>query len=286
MNAPSLRQCRIASVVALLVSCALHTGTAFAQPQRTGTLRVTVVDQTGAVLANASVTITGLEESTKATSLSPTSTSADGVASIGNLVPGRYSVQASYPGFETRLIDDVRVRAGDNRQVVLLPIEGVRDTVTVERDRQEAAADRGTTFGTTLTREQLEALSDDPDELRRQLQDMAGPGAVIKVDSFEGGALPPKAQIRSIRISRDQFAAENHAAGGTSIEIITQPGLGPVRYNMALRLRGGGLSGRSPFTPTRGPEHLTNYNVGLGGALIREKSSFNLNISGVDAYET
>ena len=89
--------------------------------------------------------------------------------------------------------------------------------------------------------------------LRQQLEEMAGPGAVIKVDSFEGGALPPKAQIRSIRISRDQFAAENHAAGGTSIEIITQPGLGPIRYNTGARFRGGSMSGRSPFTPTQGP---------------------------------
>ena len=74
--------------------------------------------------------------------------------------------------------------------------------------------------------------------LRQQLQDMAGPGAVIKVDSFEGGALPPKAQIRSIRISRDQFAAENHAAGGIFIEIITQPGLGPIRLNIGFAVRG------------------------------------------------
>ena len=86
-----------------------------------------------------------------------------------------------------------------------------------------------------LTREAIEALSDDPATLRQQLQDMAGPGAVIRIDSFEGGALPAKAQIRSIRISRDQFAAEYHSAGGVSIEIITQPGLGPVRYNTTFR---------------------------------------------------
>ena len=108
------------------------------------------------------------------------------------------------------------MRNGNNKQVVMLPIEGHKEAVTVGQDKQTAAADpRGSSFGTTLTREQLEALSDDPEVLRQQLQEMAGPGAIIKVDSFEGGALPPKAQIRSIRISRDQFAAEHHAAGGT-----------------------------------------------------------------------
>ena len=73
-------------------------------------------------------------------------------------------------------------------------------------------------FGTTLTREQIDALSDDPVQLQQQLQDVAGPGAVIRVDGFEGSPLPAKAQIRSIRISRDLFAAEFHNAGGVSIE--------------------------------------------------------------------
>src|SRR4029077_750495 len=101
----------------------------------------------------------------------------------------------------------------------------------------------------------------------------AGPGAIIRVDSFEGGALPAKAQIRSIRISRDQFAAENHSAGGVTIDIITQPGQGPVRYNTNFRFRNDALSERSPFVPVRGPEQNVNYGFGMGGALIKDKSS-------------
>src|SRR5688572_23473393 len=115
---------------------------------------------------------------------------------------------------------------------------------------------------------------------------MAGPGAIFKVDSFEGGALPPKAMIRSIRISRDQFAAENHAAGGISIEIITQPGLGPIRYNAGLRFRDGSMSGRSVFTPTKGPEQQRNFFLGLNGTLIPEKSSFSIFAFGLTSYET
>ena len=115
---------------------------------------------------------------------------------------------------------------------------------------------------------------------------MAGPGAIIRIDGFEGGALPAKAQIRSIRISRDQFAAENHSAGGVSIEIITQPGLGPIRYYSMLRARDGSLSGRSPFVPVKGPEQNINYGFGLGGTLIKEKSSFNINVYGISSYDT
>jgi hypothetical protein len=115
---------------------------------------------------------------------------------------------------------------------------------------------------------------------------MAGPGAVIQIDGFEGGGLPAKAQIRSIRISRDQFAAEFHSAGGVSIEIITQPGLGPVRYYSNFQFRNSTWSGRSPFVPVRGPEQNLNFGFGANGALVKEKSSFSLNVFGIDSYET
>ena len=107
-----------------------------------------------------------------------------------------------------------------------------------------------------MTREQIEALSDDPDEMAQQLQDMAGGNAIIRVDSFEGGRLPPKSAIKAIHITRDAFAAENHFAGGLFIDIITQPGIGPLRTNMNMRLRDGSLSGKHHVLPppaARGP---------------------------------
>src|SRR4029434_6094484 len=119
----------------------------------------------------------------------------------------------------------------------------------------------------------------DPDARRKQRMYMPAPGAVIRVDSFEGAALPNKSQIRSIRISRDQFAAEFHAAGGINVEIITQPGMGPMRMNLNYRLLGDSLSGRSPFVPERGPEDNQNLGMGGGGTLIKNKSSFNFFIN-------
>jgi hypothetical protein len=254
---------------------------------RSASLAITVVDQTGAVVGGATVTVTGTDEGTKAGGPLAVTSSNEGIATLPNLAPGRYTIEAQFPGFEPRVIPNVAVRPGNNKQVALLAIAGMKDSVTVARDRQEAAVDpRGTSFGTQLTRDQIEALSDDPTVLRQQLEEMAGPGAVIKVDSFEGGALPPKAQIRSIRISRDQFAAENHAAGGISIEIITQPGLGPIRYNAGVRFRDGSMSGRSPFTSTKGPEQQRNFFLGLNGTLIPEKSSFSIFAFGATSYET
>ncbi len=275
----------IAALVIILLG--LVASDARGQAPANGTLSITVVDSTGAVIPGATVTVTRIDGPDKDAAMEPVKTSDQGVATISRLAPGRYAVQAAFPGFETRRLADVRVRNGDNKQVILLPVEGVKEAVVVGQDRQQAASDpRGPSFGATLTRDQLDALSDDPEVLRQQLQDMAGPGAVIKVDSFEGGALPPKAQIRSIRISRDQFAAEYHSAGGTQIEIITQPGLGPIRFNMGYRMRGDSLTGRSPFIEERGPEQFRTLFLGGGGTLIKNKSSFNIFFNGTDSFET
>src|ERR1700730_10511851 len=175
----------------------------------------------------------------------------------------------------------------DWRQAAMLAIGKMEAAVTVEQDKQQAASNRnGPSFGTVLTRDQIDALSDDPTILQQQLDDMACPGAVIRIDGFEGGALPPKAMIRSIRIARDQFAAEFHSAGGVSIEIITQPGIGPLRYFSNAQMRDSSLSGTSPFVPVRGPEQNVNYGFGLGGTIVKDKSSFFLKVFGIDAYNT
>jgi Carboxypeptidase regulatory-like domain len=256
------------------------------QQAATATLRVTVVDQTNAVVVGATVTVTGADDAAK-TALAPAQTNDAGVAIVPALAPGRYTIEAEFPGFEKRILNDVRVRAGENRQVAVLTIQRMEATVNVEQDKQQAASDRnGPSFGATLTRDQIEALSDDPSILQQQLQYMAGPGAVIRIDGFEGGALPPKAMIRSIRIARDQFAAEFHSAGGVSIEIITQPGVGPLRYFSNVLVRDGSLSGRSPFVPAKGPEGNVNYGFGMGGTLVKNKSSFFVNAFGISAYDT
>lgn len=273
-------------MIAVLV--ALLALTPDAQGPRDARVAVTVVDQTGAVIPNAKVTLTLTAATTPAAE--PAMTKENGVATLAGLPPGRYTIQAEYAGFETRLLKDVPLRAGDNKHVAVLAIEGLQDSVTVSRDAREAASDRRSTFGTAMTREQIEALSDDPDEMAQQLQDIAGGNAVIRVDSFEGGRLPPKSMIKAIHITRDAFAAENHHAGGLFIDIITQPGMGPLRTNMNVRFRDGSMSGKLPAQfadPSRkGPERSQNYGGGLSGSLIKQKASFNLHVNGSTSFDT
>ena len=269
-----------------IVFCIVLAAAAAAQTPRDGRLIVTVVDQTSAVIPGARVTVTS-QETPNAPALPTVTTSQQGIATFQALPLGRYLVRAEFEGFEVTTVRDVRVRAGDNRQNVVLGLAKVQDSVTVGEDRASAASDRrGPAFGTVLTREQIDALSDDPEEMKRQLQDLAGPGAVIRVDSFEGATLPNKSQIRMIRISRDQFAAENHSGGGLSIDIVTQPGLGTVRGQINSRLRDGSLTGRSPFVDRKGPERFQDYNFNLSGTLVEKRTSFSLNLGGNTSFDT
>src|SRR5215203_2690039 len=95
---------------------------AFAQTDRTATLLITVVDETRAVLPGATVTVAGVEAATKAATVAPGSTSQQGQARFESLTPGRYSISAEFPGFQSRTLADVRLRPGENRHALTLPI--------------------------------------------------------------------------------------------------------------------------------------------------------------------
>jgi hypothetical protein len=269
-----------------LVMNALAPADGLAQAARSGRLSITVADQTGAILPTANVRLVRQDAPPGQPEIPPVVASDQGVAVFTNLPEGRYIVEVEFPGFEKGVTRDVRVRQGENRQSVVLALQKQEDTVTVRQDAQAAAADPRARFGSALTREQIEALSDDPQEMRRQLAEMVGGDAVIRVDTFEGAQLPPKSQIRSIRVSRDAFAAEFHAAGGIFIDIITQPGQGSMRGGTQMRLRDGSMSGRSPFTAVRGPERTQDYQFFLGGALIRDRLGYNINLNGTTSFET
>jgi hypothetical protein len=275
-------------LVSLLVLAALAAPSlARAQTTQDGRLIVTVVDTSGAVVPGAKVTVSGLDDGARAATFAPVASSDKGVATVEGLLPGRYRIQAEYPGFEIGVLPEVRVRRGDNKHVLVLPLKKMEESVTVAQNAQAAAADpRGSAFKTVLTRQEIENLSDDRTELAQQLQDLAGGNATIRVDSFAGAPLPPKALIKSIHIVRDAFAAENHSAESEGIDIITQPGQGELSGGVSSRLRDGSLSARSPFVSEKGPERQASVEGNIGGTLVKGKSSFAISVDGRNAFDT
>jgi len=271
----------------VLVIVSLASAASAQTAPRRGRLAVTVMDQTNSVLPNALVTLAGQDESLAAVHRD-SRTSGSGVVVFDDLGPGRYTIQAEFPGFQTVILRDVRVRAGDNRRTVVLPLQKHDEDVTVSRDKQSSAMDpRGSAFSTVLTREQIEALPDDPDEMEQALKAMAPPGATIRVDGFTGGRLPPKSQIRSIRLPRmDMFAAQNHGgmSGALFIDIMTMPGAGPMRGTLDFNFLDDGLNARNPMTRTKGDEQLRQYGFSLAGTIKPNKTSYSLSAGTASQY--
>lgn len=255
-------------------------------PARNARLILTAADQTGAVLPGATVTITGTEDATKTAAPVVTYTSDRGIATVPNLVAGKYSVRVEMDGFAPTVMPELRLVKGETKRTITMALKAMSDSVTVQVDKVSAALDRNFTFGSALTREQIDALPDDPAELEKALRDMAGSDAVIKVDSFEGGKLPDKSLIKAIHISRDQFAAENHYAFGISIDIVTQAGSGPFRMNSNYSLRDSSMDGKNPLIGAKGPTRSQNFNFGGSGTLIPNRLSISANGGARTSFST
>ena len=288
MRLPALRRLLLPFVITLIAASPLASRANAQAPDRRGRLAITVADQSGAIIPKATVTVTGSESATQAASVPPASTNGVGVAVFDDLVEGRYTVHVEFEGFDPIDVRDVRVRGTETRRRITLRIKKLDQEVTVSRDRQSSSLDPGgSAFSTVLTREQIAALPDDPDEMAEVLQAMSPPGSVIRVDGFTGGRLPPKSQIRSIRLPRlDMFAAQNHGgmSGVMFIDIMTMPGMGPLRGSVDGHLMDDALNARNPFAPDKPQEQLRQYGVSLSGTISPNKTSFSLNGGATSQY--
>ena len=255
--------------------------TALAQPRTDATLRITVVDPSGAVIVGASVRVAPPAGG------AALETGARGDATFTALEPGRYTIHVESPGFEPAEVRDLRIRAGDHRREVTLAIARFAETVQVGRDSRERASDpRGDAFATVLDQAQIDELPDDPDEMEQALRDTGGPGSVLRVNGFRGGRLPPKGQIQQIRFRRNMFAADMHEPGFVSIDITTKPGIDNWRGSTSLGLRDASLNARNAFAPVKGDEQQERYGFSVSGPLWKQHTSLSLSADGTDAFDT
>ena len=240
-------------------------------------LRVTVVNQTGALIPNARVTINKRQQTLSAGKL--------GEVNFADLAPGKYQLQVAAEGFAPITVEDVNVRAGANAIEIKLDVAGVQDEVTVGRDKREAGTDPRGAFSTVLTEEQIAQLPDDPEEFEQALRNLAGPGATFRVNGFRGGKLPPKSQIREIRFRTNAYAAENHESSFMNVDIFTKPGLENWRGGFNLGFRDESLNARNAFAPARAAEQNRRFGFEFGGPLWKKHTSMFLSADGVNSYE-
>lgn len=192
---------------------------------QTATLRGSVLDPSGAVVPGAEVTLALGSQALHAKS------GADGRYAFHGLAAGDYAVEVDAKGFAPLALPSVTIAAGAAKELNLpLSIAVEQQQVTVEgQDQRIGIASDQNASQTVIKGSDLDALSDDPDELQSELQALAGPaagpnGGQIYIDGFEGGQIPPKSSILEIRVNQNPFSAEFDRIGYGRVEIITKPG--------------------------------------------------------------
>jgi len=129
----------------------------------------------------------------------------------------------------------------------------------------------------------LDALSDNPEDLQVDLQALAGPsagpnGGSIFIDGFSGGQLPPKESIREIRINQNPFSPEYDRMGFGRIEILTKPGTDKLRGSVAYNYMGDFWNSRNPYAAQKAPLQLNEFRGNLSGS-VNHRTSFTLDAS-------
>ena len=244
-----------------------------ATPNGPAQLRVAVLDQTGAGIPSAVITVT-------APGIAPVKVTADerGLANIPALPATAVQLHVEAGGFTPRDVG-VTLRRGANNQTVTLTIEGFQEQVVVDDAAATAQASGSAETTNVLDESVVEQLPDDPDELQAVLEQMAGGvGAVFRVNGFTGGRLPNREDIRQIRFRTNSFAADNHDAGRVQIEIITRPNVQTWNGNLNANFRNDIFNARDAFAATKTPQNIARIGGGIRGPIVLRKTSLRLNL--------
>jgi hypothetical protein len=269
----------------ILIVFALLCAAFFAGPLKaqtaTGTLRGQVTDPSGAAIGNATVQVI-----TPGGAAMTATTNRDGNFELTGIAPGKCDVKVIAPGFTVFENPAVEITAGQAQKLnVALSIQVQEEKVQVNDSTTQVDVNPANNAGMVVMQgKDLEALSDDPDELQSELQALAGPsagpnGGQIYIDGFTGGTLPPKASIREIRINQNPFSAEYDRLGYGRIEILTKPGTDQFHGEFFLSGNASGFNSRNPFenlpTGTQPPAYeSTQYSGSVGGPLGKKASIF------------
>lgn len=263
----------------------------FAQSAATG-IRGKVADPTGAVIPNATITVTTVSGKPVATGTS----SATGSYRVTGIPAGIYDVDITEQGFAPFHGQGVRVLANRIATVnATLAIAVQQQQVHVHAQEHEVSTSpTANVSAIDLKGNALNALSDDPTDLQNELEALAGPsagpnGAQIYIDGFSGGQLPPKSDIREIRINSNPFSAEYDRLGYGRIEIFTKPGTSSWHGGYHVMGNYSGFNSPNPIlnsntvpgqtSPIQEPSYYSYMMFGnLSGPIVKKLASFNFDV--------
>ena len=298
--------------VALLALSVLLVSPAFCQ-LTTADILGTVTDATGAVVPNATVTLTNL--GTNQTRTVQTGGSGDYIFTL--LPVGHYSVAVKSTGFQAFLIGDVAVEAGDRARndVHLVTGSAAATTVEVQATTPLLQADSATVSATVTSKAvqdlplngrnfvQLVALvpganegqgnslssGGRPDDRRTNAAGLSVNGqdeslnnwVVDGVDDNERiigtiGVKPNVEGIQEITVQTNSYAAEAGRTAGGVINIVTRSGTNQFHGSAYEYFRNNVLDGRN-FFQTTGPSpelRQNQYGASIGGPIWKDRTFF------------
>jgi hypothetical protein len=240
---------------------------------QTPALRGVVTDETGAVVPGARVVLTP-----NSGAASTTTSASDGSYSLA-APPGEYLLEASAPdlkGGPLRVVVRQGVQILDLQLKVALAVQAV---TVEERAATVTPEPASNASATVLAGNDLEALSDNPDDLIADLIAIAGPGAgpggaSVFIDGFADGQVPAKEAIREIRINQNPFSAEYDKIGTGRIEILTKPGTNQFHGNEGFNISNDFWNSRNPYAQQKAPFFLKEYIGNVSGPIGKHASFF------------
>ena len=245
---------------------------------QTAALRGRITDSSGAVVPSAVVTLNGASGGAAQSAVADSV----GVYSFQNLTAGEYTLSASAPDLALPAPEHIVLKPGSQIVDLQLIVTAKLQQVTVhENGGPSVSTDSSNNASAVVLRGQdLDALSDDPDDLAADLQALAGPaagpsGGSIFVDGFSGADLPPKESIREIRINQNPFSAEYDKLGYGRIEIFTKPGSDKYHATLPYNFADQVWNSRNPYAPRKAPFMLNEFEPSGGGPL-GHRASFTL----------
>jgi Carboxypeptidase regulatory-like domain/TonB dependent receptor len=280
-------------VAVLFVLLGIFAGSMLAQAAKnSGSLRGQVTDPSGAVVVGATVSA-----ATSGGQMQNAVSDKLGNYMLHGLPEGNVTVSVIATGFAAYQMPNVIISAGQTQQLdIALGIAVEKEQVTVQSESEGAVVDvnpANNASATILKGADLEALSDDPDELEQDLLALAGPsvgpnGGQIYIDGFSNGTLPPKSSIREVRINQNPFSAEYDRPGFGRVEVFTKPGSDKWHGQALFNENNSVFNSRNPYVHGSVPGyHSELYSGNLSGGLRKGLSIFlnaeHRNINELDA---
>lgn len=285
------------AVVLLMLAAAV----AQAQTPGIGAIRGRILDEAGAPVAGAEITVTN-----QATGFSRTARSGEGGTYLLPELPltGTYTIRAAKEGLVPQERADIQLRAGQTAAIdVVLGSAAVAEAVTVYGTAEGVQSDSpqlGTRLDTEKIREtpvlgrRITALPLLNSAVRpaRGTGDLFLNNTLFVIDgggrrqttfTVDGGMLDdswgrqtiftnvPLGAIQEMTVLTNSFSAEYGRTTGGAVNLVTRTGTNDIHGDIVALSRPGGLQSNAPITDQDSEDELLQGSVFLSGPLVRDR---------------